>query len=84
MILVNNIEKKVELFIVKELIEMLYMLFFIKKYFMINISGVGNGNVSPRKHRRLRDSPRRKTANNINSTKSPTSNNHSGYRLENS
>ncbi|CAH2258228.1 jg19922 [Pararge aegeria aegeria] len=42
--------------------------------------GIGNGNISPRKHRRLRDSPRRKTGNNSNSAKSPTSNNHSGYR----
>ncbi|XP_034834957.1 uncharacterized protein [Maniola hyperantus] len=41
--------------------------------------GIGNGNISPRKHRRLRDSPRRKTANNSNSVKSPTSNNYSGY-----
>ncbi|XP_045774292.1 uncharacterized protein LOC123873499 isoform X7 [Maniola jurtina] len=42
--------------------------------------GIGNGNISPRKHRRLRDSPRRKTANNnSNSAKSPISNNHSGY-----
>ncbi|CAH0720374.1 unnamed protein product, partial [Brenthis ino] len=41
--------------------------------------GVGNGNVSPRKYRRLRDSPRRKTTNNSNSTKSPTTNNHTGY-----
>ncbi|XP_063829230.1 uncharacterized protein LOC135078632 [Ostrinia nubilalis] len=42
--------------------------------------GTGNGNISPRKHRRLRDSPRRKTGANSNSIKSPTSgNNHSGY-----
>ncbi|XP_052743270.1 uncharacterized protein LOC112045005 isoform X2 [Bicyclus anynana] len=40
----------------------------------------GNGNISPRKHRRIRDSPRRKTGNNSNSAKSPTSNNHTGYR----
>ncbi|CAH2092794.1 unnamed protein product [Euphydryas editha] len=43
--------------------------------------GIGNGNVSPRKHRRLRDSPRRKSGNsNNNSAKSPTSNNNSVYR----
>ncbi|XP_026495851.1 uncharacterized protein LOC113400488 [Vanessa tameamea] len=43
-------------------------------------NGTGNGNISPRKHRRLRDSPRRKTGNNNNSAKSPTSSNHSTYR----
>ncbi|XP_053611139.1 serine-rich adhesin for platelets isoform X3 [Plodia interpunctella] len=37
--------------------------------------GTGNGNISPRKHRRLRDSPRRKTGSNCSSVKSPTSNN---------
>ncbi|XP_045451650.1 uncharacterized protein LOC123660638 [Melitaea cinxia] len=43
--------------------------------------GIGNGNVSPRKHRRIRDSPRRKSGNsNNNSAKSPTSNNQSAYR----
>ncbi|XP_075980368.1 uncharacterized protein LOC142979379 isoform X6 [Anticarsia gemmatalis] len=43
--------------------------------------GTSNGNISPRKHRRLRDSPRRKTGNNSNNAKSPTSaNNHSVYR----
>ncbi|CAG9564810.1 unnamed protein product [Danaus chrysippus] len=42
--------------------------------------GLGNGNVSPRKHRRLRDSPRRKTGSNSNNAKSPTSNNHTCYR----
>ncbi|CAH0589127.1 unnamed protein product [Chrysodeixis includens] len=43
--------------------------------------GATNGNLSPRKHRRLRDSPRRKTANNCNNAKSPTtSNNHTVYR----
>ncbi|CAK1555851.1 unnamed protein product [Leptosia nina] len=42
-------------------------------------NGTSNGNVSPRKHRRLRDSPRRKTASN-SMTKSPTcNNNHSSY-----
>ncbi|XP_031764665.2 uncharacterized protein LOC116412897 isoform X2 [Galleria mellonella] len=42
--------------------------------------GAGNGNISPRKHRRLRDSPRRKTGANSNLVKSPTSsNNHSIY-----
>lgn len=44
---------------------------------------MGNGNISPKKHRRLRDSPRRKTGNNSNSAKSPTTNNHSGYRYLN-
>ncbi|CAB3233975.1 unnamed protein product [Arctia plantaginis] len=43
--------------------------------------GTSNGNISPRKHRRLRDSPRRKTTNNSNNAKSPTStSNHSIYR----
>nr|XP_037874468.1 uncharacterized protein LOC101741769 isoform X3 [Bombyx mori] len=43
--------------------------------------GTSNGNISPRKHRRLRDSPRRKTGANSNNAKSPTAaNNHSGYR----
>ncbi|XP_050665909.1 uncharacterized protein LOC126966076 [Leptidea sinapis] len=43
--------------------------------------GTTNGSVSPRKHRRLRDSPRRKGANST-VAKSPTSthNSHSGYR----
>ncbi|CAF4930089.1 unnamed protein product [Pieris macdunnoughi] len=42
-------------------------------------NGASNGNISPRKHRRLRDSPRRKTGSN-STTKSPTSNNnHCGY-----
>ncbi|XP_045500455.1 uncharacterized protein LOC123697926 [Colias croceus] len=41
-------------------------------------NGTSNGNVSPRKHRRLRDSPRRKGTNS-STAKSPTSNNnHSG------
>lgn len=39
-----------------------------------------NGNISPRKHRRLRDSPRRKTTANSSNAKSPITNNHSGYR----
>ncbi|XP_050347879.1 uncharacterized protein LOC126771818 [Nymphalis io] len=43
-------------------------------------NGTGNGNISPRKHRRLRDSPRRKSGNNNSSAKSPTSNNHAAYR----
>ncbi|XP_049706947.2 titin homolog isoform X2 [Helicoverpa armigera] len=43
--------------------------------------GTSNGNISPRKHRRLRDSPRRKTASNSNNAKSPTSgSNHAVYR----
>ncbi|KAL4709056.1 hypothetical protein ACJJTC_005917 [Scirpophaga incertulas] len=43
-------------------------------------NGAGNGSISPRKHRRLRDSPRRKTGANSNSMKSPTSgNNHASY-----
>ncbi|KAL0821657.1 hypothetical protein ABMA28_005098 [Loxostege sticticalis] len=42
--------------------------------------GSGNGNISPRKHRRLRDSPRRKTGANSNSIKSPINgNNHTSY-----
>ncbi|XP_037293091.1 uncharacterized protein LOC115442702 [Manduca sexta] len=42
--------------------------------------GGSNGNISPRKHRRLRDSPRRKTAANSNNIKSPTATgNHTGY-----
>ncbi|KAJ0174717.1 hypothetical protein K1T71_009825 [Dendrolimus kikuchii] len=43
--------------------------------------GANNGNVSPRKHRRLRDSPRRKTGATANNVKSPiAANNHSVYR----
>lgn len=43
---------------------------------------MGNGNTSPRKHRRLRESPRRKTAaTSTNIVKSPTSNNHTNHRL---
>lgn len=42
--------------------------------------GIGNGNISPRKHRRLRDSPRRKTAANSVLAKSPTSANNHCYR----
>ncbi|XP_049875960.1 uncharacterized protein LOC126373752 isoform X3 [Pectinophora gossypiella] len=43
--------------------------------------GPSNGNVSPRKHRRLRDSPRRKSGNNSSLAKSPTSgNSHAVYR----
>lgn len=42
---------------------------------------MGNGNISPRKHRRHRDSPRRKTGANSNLAKSPTiSGTYSGYR----
>ncbi|GBP52257.1 hypothetical protein EVAR_83118_1 [Eumeta japonica] len=40
----------------------------------------GNGNVSPRKHRRLRDSPRRKTGANSCLAKSPISGNCHSYR----
>ncbi|CAH2043452.1 unnamed protein product, partial [Iphiclides podalirius] len=42
--------------------------------------GIGNGNISPRKHRRLRDSPRRKTGTNSVLAKSPTSANNHSYR----
>ncbi|CAG5020513.1 unnamed protein product [Parnassius apollo] len=41
---------------------------------------IGNGNVSPRKHRRLRDSPRRKTSGNAMFVKSPTAGNSHCYR----
>ncbi|XP_048478956.1 uncharacterized protein LOC105386277 isoform X2 [Plutella xylostella] len=45
-----------------------------------NEGAVGNGNISPRKHRRLRDSPRRKTGTNPNIAKSPiANNNHVGH-----
>ncbi|XP_073961319.1 uncharacterized protein isoform X4 [Choristoneura fumiferana] len=37
--------------------------------------GPSNGNISPRKHRRLRDSPRRKTVQNTKLASSPTSSN---------
>ncbi|XP_041981892.1 uncharacterized protein LOC121735219 isoform X2 [Aricia agestis] len=40
---------------------------------------VSNGNISPRKYRRIRESPRKKTGSNSNS-KSPTSNYNFGYR----
>lgn len=42
--------------------------------------GASNGNISPRKHRRLRDSPRRKSGANSINAKSPTTNSYSGYR----
>ncbi|KPJ16021.1 Regulator of G-protein signaling 12 [Papilio machaon] len=41
---------------------------------------IGNGNISPRKHRRLRDSPRRKNGPNSILAKSPTSGNSHVYR----
>ncbi|XP_063386355.1 serine-rich adhesin for platelets [Cydia fagiglandana] len=42
--------------------------------------GPSNGNISPRKHRRLRDSPRRKTTQKTNLVSSPTSANaHTSY-----
>lgn len=50
---------------------------FITKF--IVFPGTNNGNISPRKHRRLRDSPRRKTSNN-SLAKSPTSGNNHSYR----
>lgn len=55
----------------------MYRIKFIIKF--IVFSGTNNGNISPRKHRRLRDSPRRKTSNN-SLAKSPTSGNNHSYR----
>lgn len=46
----------------------------------IVFTGTSNGNISPRKHRRLRDSPRRKTGNNSSLAKSPTTGNNHSYR----